>query len=93
MVLGVIAFLVYFLVLRYPNLKKNPTKRKWYRVATDEMKDSEGGSYHALFKKGNENKVLINDTGGGVSINEETARDDIYKTKMVWPDMLSNVPA
>lgn len=91
LILVVIALLVYFFVLRYPNLKENPTEGKWYRVATDEMKDSEGNGYHAFFKKGNENKVLIYFAGGGVSINEETARDDTYNTKMVWPDILANV--
>ena len=92
MVLIVIALLVYFLVLRYPNLKKNPAEGKWYRVETNEMKDSEGNGYHALFKKGSEHKVLIYFAGGGVSINEETAKNDNYNTKMVWPDMLANVP-
>lgn len=45
LVLIVIALLVYFLVLRYPNLKKNPAEGKWYRVETNEMKDSEGNGY------------------------------------------------
>lgn len=87
----IIALLVYFLVLRYPKLKKNPTEGKWYRVTSSEMKDSEGNGYHAFFKKGTENKVLIYFAGGGVSINEEMARDDTYNTKMVWPDMLANI--
>ena len=90
-VILVVALMVYFFVLRYPNLKSDPTVGKWYRVASSEMKDSEGGSYHALFRKGSENKVMIYFAGGGVSINEETARDDTYNTKMVWPDMLANV--
>lgn len=90
-VLFAIALMIYLFVLRYPNLKKNPVVGKWYRVSDREMKDSEGGSYHALFKKGSENNVMIYFAGGGVSINEETARDDTYNTKMVWPDMLANV--
>lgn len=83
--------LVYFFVLQYPDLTENPTVGRWYRVSSDEMKDSEGRGYHALFKKGSENKVMVYFAGGGVSINEETARDDTYNTKMVWPDMLANV--
>lgn len=83
--------LVYFFVLQYPDLTENPTVGRWYRVSSDEMKDSEGGGYHALFKKGSENKVMVYFAGGGVSINEETARDDTYNTKMVWPDLLANV--
>lgn len=89
--LAVIAICVYMLILQYPNLKTDPAVGKWYRVASSEMKDSEGHSYHALFKKGSENKVLIYFAGGGVSVNEEMARDDTYNTKMVWPDYLANV--
>lgn len=89
-VLSVIALIVYFTVLRYPNLKENPTVGKWYRVSSSEMKDSEGNSYHAFFKKGSSNKVMIYFAGGGVSVNEETARDDTYNTHMVWPDLLAN---
>lgn len=91
LILVVIALFVYFLVLRYPKLKENPTEGKWYRVTSSEMKDSEGNSYHSFFKKGSENKVLIYFAGGGVSINEETARDDTYNTKMVQPDILANI--
>lgn len=91
LIFSAIALGVYFLVLRYPKLKENPTVGKWYRVTSSEMKDSEGNSYHALFKKGTENKVLIYFAGGGASINEETAKDDTYNTKMVWPDMLANI--
>lgn len=91
LILVIIVLLVYFLILRYPNLKKNPTVGKWYRVATNEMKDSEGHGYHTLFRRGSENKVMIYFAGGGVSVNEETARNDTYNTKMVWPDMLANV--
>lgn len=91
LILVVIALSVYFLVLRYPKLGDNPKEGKWYRVTSSEMKDSEGNGYHAFFKKGTENKVLIYFAGGGVSINEEMARDDTYNTKMVWPDMLANI--
>ena len=86
----VIGLLVYSFVLQYPELKENPIIGKWYRVSDRSMKDSEGGSYHALFKKGSENKVMIYFAGGGVSINDETARDDTYNTKLVKPDMLAN---
>ena len=88
--LVIIAVIVYFAVLRYPNLKNNPKINKWYSVSDSVMKDSEGNSYHALFKKGSENKVMIYFAGGGVSTNEETARNDTYNTKMVFPDFLTN---
>ena len=87
----VILLLVYIFILNYPKLKKEPKIGKWYRVSDSVMKDSEGGSYHALFKKGSENKVMIYFAGGGASVNEETARDDTYNTKLVKPDMLANV--
>ncbi len=90
-VIAVSAALVYFLVLQYPNLKENPKEGKWYRVTTDEMKTSEGDPYRALFKKGSENKVLIYFAGGGVSINEETARDDTYNTAEIGIDLLANL--
>ena len=80
-VLLIIGIIVYFFVLQYPELKADPATGKWYRVSDDGMKDSEGGSYHALFKKGSENKVMIYFAGGGASLNEETARDDTYNTK------------
>ena len=90
-VILLIAFGVYQFVLQYPNLKENPTIGKWYRVTTSEMKTSEGGKYRAFFKKGSENKVMIYFAGGGVSINEETARDDTYNTTEIFVDMLANV--
>lgn len=90
-VLAVIALCIYFFVLRYPNMKANPTEGKWYRVYESGMKDSEGHSYHALFKKGSADKVMIYFAGGGVSVNEETARNDTYNTRMVWPDYMANV--
>lgn len=54
------------------------------------MKSSDGSGYHALFKKGSENKVMIYFAGGGVSVNEQTARNDTYNTKMLAPDILVN---
>lgn len=90
-VIIVIGICVYSFVLQYPKLKENPKVGKWYRVTDSAMKDSEGNEYHALFKKGSGNKVMIYFAGGGVSINEEMAKNDTYNTKMVRPDMLANV--
>ena len=87
----IIGIFVYMFVLQYPNLKKNPKVGKWYRVTSSEMKTSEGDRYRALFKKGSSNKVLIYFAGGGVSVNEETAKDDTYNTKEIAIDMLANV--
>lgn len=91
LVILMIAICIYFFVLQYPEIKVNPKINKWYRVSDNAMKDSEGHKYHALFKKGSENNVLIYFAGGGVSINEETAKNDTYNTKLVKPDLLANV--
>ncbi len=91
LVLFGIALLVYFFILQYPRLKKDPAVGKWYRVANAEMKTSEGGKYRAFFKKGSENKVMVYFVGGGVSINEETVRNDTYNTKEIFLDQLANV--
>ena len=91
LVILVIGIIVYAFVLQYPKLKDDPKVGKWYRVTTSEMKTSEGDKYRALFKKGSENKVLIYFAGGGVSCNEDMAREDTYNTKEVAIDMLANL--
>lgn len=91
LVILVIGIIVYAFVLQYPKLKDDPKIGKWYRVTTSEMKTSEGDKYRALFKKGSENKVLIYFAGGGVSFNEDMAREDTYNTKEVAIDMLANL--
>lgn len=90
-VILMIALCIYFFVLQYPEIKENPKVNKWYRVSDKAMKDSEGHKYHALFKKGSENNVLVYFAGGGVSVNEEMAKDDTYNTKLVKPDYLANI--
>lgn len=91
LIVALILIAVYMFVLQYPNLKENPKTDKWYRVTSDEMKTSEGDPYRAFFKMGTENKVMIYFAGGGVSINEETARDDTYNTAEIGIDMIANV--
>ncbi|WP_339308025.1 pectin acetylesterase-family hydrolase [Paenibacillus sp. FSL R5-0519] len=87
----VIALIIFRFVLQYPNLKSDPALDKWYRVTNKEMKSSDGSQYRAFFKKGNENKVLVYFAGGGVSVNAETAREDMYNKKVVGVDMLANL--
>ena len=55
------------------------------------MKTSEGGPYRAFFKKGSENNVMLYFAGGGVSVNEETARQDTYNTTEPSIDALANL--
>lgn len=82
---------IYTFVLQYPNLKENPQDGKWYRVTTSEMKTSEGDKYRAFFRKGTENNVMIYFAGGGVSINEEMAKNDTYNTTEIFIDKLANI--
>ncbi|MGX8682770.1 MAG: pectin acetylesterase-family hydrolase, partial [Bacteroidales bacterium] len=81
----------YFTKLSYPELGLNPKEGKWYRVSEKGMKSSEGSFYHALFKKGSSNNVMVYFAGGGVSVNEEMARDTTYFYKVVSPDILANL--
>ncbi|UOQ83580.1 pectin acetylesterase-family hydrolase [Gracilibacillus salinarum] len=81
---------VYLFVLQYPELKNDPKVDKWYRITTDEMKSSDGSKYRALFKKGSENKVMVYFAGGGVSVNEEMAREETYNTKRFFIDAVAN---
>lgn len=90
-ILIIIALFIYVFFLSYPKLKSNPKINKWYKVETKEMISSTGGKYHALFKKGKENRVMVYFAGGGVSINRDTAKYDTYNTKLVQPDLLANV--
>ncbi len=91
LVLIVVGIFIYAFILQYPKLTNNPKIGKWYRVTNDKMKTSEGSRYRAFFRKGNENKVLLYFAGGGVSVNEETARDKTYNTTEIFIDILSNV--
>ena len=72
----IIAGFVIKFVVNYPEIRNDPTVGKWYRVSNKAMKDSEGHHYHALFKKGSGNKVMIYFAGGGVSVDEVSARED-----------------
>ncbi|WP_206105751.1 hypothetical protein [Paenibacillus amylolyticus] len=87
----VVLLCVYLFVLQYPELKDDPKIDKWYRVATSEMKGSDGSKYRALFKKGSENKVLVYFAGGGVSVNAEMARDETCITRVLPIDLQSNL--
>ncbi|WP_026181766.1 pectin acetylesterase-family hydrolase [Alloscardovia criceti] len=90
LVLLIIAGCVIKFVVNYPEIKNDPKVGKWYRVSDTAMKDSEGNHYHALFRKGSENNVMIYFAGGGVSVDEVSAKEDTYNTKELWPDLLAN---
>ncbi len=81
---------IYLFVLQYPNLKENSKIDEWYRVTSKEMKSSDGSQYKAYYKKGEENKILIYFAGGGVSVSEESAKEDMYNKNVLGIDMLAN---
>lgn len=90
---GLTAVKLYRSVLQYPDLTTAPVAGKWYRVTGRGMKNSEGGRYHAFFKKGTENRVMLYFAGGGLSINEETARNGTYRATENSIDVLANLTA
>ena len=86
----IILLCVYMFVLQYPKLKNDPKEGKWYRITSDDMLCSDGSQYKAFFRKGSENKVLVYFAGGGVSINAETAKEDMYIRRVAPIDKFAN---
>ena len=89
-VILIIVLCIYLFVLQYPQLKKNPKEGKWYKITSDNMLCSDGSQYKAFFRKGSENKVLVYFAGGGISINAETAKEDMYIRKVAPIDKFAN---
>lgn len=86
----VILLCVYLFVLQYPNMKKDPEVGKWYKITSHDMLCSDGSRYKAFFRKGTENKVLVYFAGGGISINKETAKEDMYIRRVAPIDKFAN---
>ncbi len=65
----------------------------WYHVTPDGAVDSTGEQWHGLVRIGTENKVVINFYGGGVSINEDTAKEgeDFYFHTMGDQEFAQNI--
>ena len=89
-VIIVILLCVYLFVLQYPKLEKNPKVGKWYKITSQDMLCSDGSQYKAFFRKGSENKVLIYFAGGGISINAETAKEDMFIRRVAPIDKFAN---
>lgn len=89
-VMIVILLCVYLFVLQYPKLKKNPKMGRWYKITSNDMLCSDGSQYKAFFRKGSENKVLIYFAGGGISINAETAKEDMFIRRVAPIDKFAN---
>ena len=62
--------------LKISELSQNHKKGTWYSVTPEGAIDSIGEQWHGLIRFGTENKVIINFYGGGVSIDEDTAKED-----------------
>ena len=58
---------------RTAELPENPKEGKWYAVSPEGALCADGSSWHGLFKKGKENKVVIMLFGGGLAIDDYTA--------------------
>ena len=89
-VIIVILLCVYLFVLQYPKLEKNPKVGKWYKITSQDLLCSDGSQYKAFFRKGSENKVLIYFAGGGISINAETAKEDMFIRRVAPIDKFAN---
>ena len=60
------------LIESYPSLLENPETGRWYEVAPEGSRCSEGSAWHGLVRLGADaGKVLLIFLGGGVSLTEE----------------------
>ncbi len=71
-IVGIIALRSTFLK-SFPALEGTPEVGKWYEVQFDDAVCAHGDPWFGLFRKGTENKVLIEFFGGGVSLDPYTA--------------------
>lgn len=70
-VIGLIVIKKYFSA-SFPEITDNPQVGKWYNIFPDGAKSALNEQWHGNIKIGNENKVLIEFYGGGVSIDDYT---------------------
>ena len=73
-VIAVAVFLKNVLTFSCPALEGQPEVGTWYAISPDGAKSSDGSEWHGLLRLGHENKVLVYFYGGGVSLTEETSR-------------------
>lgn len=75
-----IAVKMFFHNLKVEELPENHKTGVWYKFTPNGAIDSIGEPWHGLIRFGTENKIVINFYGGGVSINEDTAKEgeDFY---------------
>lgn len=71
--IAMMVFLKNTVLLSYPKLEGYPEAGKWYSIAPEGTKSSDGSEWHGLLRLGTENKVVVYYFGGGVSITGETS--------------------
>ncbi len=76
----VVAVKMFFNNFKVEELSEDHKTGVWYKFTPDGAIDSIGKPWHGLIRFGTENKIVINFYGGGVSINEDTAKEgeDFY---------------
>ena len=72
--IAVMIFLKNTVLLSYPMLEGHPETGKWYSIAPEGTKSSDGSEWHGLLRLGTENKVVVYFFGGGVSIDRKSTR-------------------
>ncbi len=77
---AVVAVKMFFNNFKVEELSEDHKTGVWYKFTPDGAIDSIGEPWHGLIRFGTENKIVINFYGGGVSINEDTAKEgeDFY---------------
>ncbi len=77
---AVVAVKMFFNNFKVEELCEDHKTGVWYKFTPDGAIDSIGEPWHGLIRFGTENKIVINFYGGGVSINEDTAKEgeDFY---------------
>lgn len=77
---AVVAVKMFFNNFKVEELSEDHKTGIWYKFTPNGTIDSIGEPWHGLIRFGTENKIVINFYGGGVSINEDTAKEgeDFY---------------
>ena len=57
--IGIFLLLKLTFLKTFPELKGEPEIGKWYEVKVDGAKSSDGSEWHGIFRKGMENKAVL----------------------------------
>lgn len=67
------ALMEHIVTIRFPEMPEKPEIGEWYRISPEGCVTSKGTPWHGTFRKGKENRLMIQFGGGGCSWNEYTA--------------------